>query len=355
MSAAKSVKAVFRPTVELTPTPHRARTLSTNAEKILAYLTRLSDDTEPGVIIGQNCRSMWSICDDAYYQDAIGRLHDQSGKWPGVLSLAYEDWRVQSSDELSSANRQLTIPHWRAGGLTMITVDPVNPWVPEPKHAVYPDTSRKYPGTDLKALLPGGSKRGRWLASLDRIAAPLAELRDAGVVVLFRPMQEMNGNWYWWSSTSFGGSNDDFIPLWRDMFNYFTCVKGLDNLLWVFAPADNPWLAPSPYPGADYVDIVAPTVYTNDLVFNDYDNVLKFGKPIALSEYGPSAVASDLGANGSFDDRKYIARLQSDYPRVAFFVSWNSWEGVKMSLADNLFANELMNDTRVITRDRIAW
>ena len=74
-----------------------------------------------------------------------------------------------------------------------------------------------------------------------------------------------------------------------------------------------------------------------------------------MSEFGPSALSSDLGANGSFDNRKYIERLSRDYPRVAFFVAWNSWEGVKMSLADNLYANELMNDPRVLTREKVAW
>lgn len=137
-------------------------------------------------------------------------------------------------------------------------------------------------------------------------------------------------------------------------------MKGLNNLLWVFAPGDDPMLSSSypyadNYPGGEYVDVNAPTVYRNDLVFGGSGDALKYGKPIGISEYGPSAVASDLGANGSFDDRKYAERLSHDYPRVAFFVSWNSWQGVKMSLADNLFADELMNDARIITRDKIAW
>jgi len=356
MTAARSVKAVFRLTIEIRPAPHHPRTLSTDAAKVLAYLGRLTNDTKPGVIVGQSCRSMWSICDDAHYQDAIGRLHDQSGKWPGILSLACDDWRVHSSDELSSANRQLTIPHWRAGGLMMISAAPVNPWAPDPKNPVYADTSIKYLGTDLRALLPGGSKRGRWLATLNRYAGTLAKLRDAGIVVLWRPMQEMNDTWYWWSKNASSDKHGAYIALWRDMFNYFTSVKRLDNLLWVFAPGGTPRAESSwPYPGDEYVDVVAPTNYDNDLTIAAYSDALAYGKPIGMSEFGPSALSSDLGANGSFDNRKYIERLSRDYPRVAFFVAWNSWEGVKMSLADNLYANELMNDPRVLTREKVAW
>ncbi len=357
MSAIRSVKAVFRLTIEIRPTPHSPRTLSPDAAKVLAYLGRLSNDTAPGVIVGQNCGPWWRfICDAAHYQEAIGKLHDQSGKWPGILSLAYEDWIPNTFDELSGANRRLTIPHWQAGGLMMISAAPLNPWVTDPMNPIYEDTSSKYPGTDLDALLPRGSKRGRWLAMLNRLARPLAELRDAGVVVLWRPMQEMNDTYFWWSKKDRRDKHEAYVRVWRDMFDYFTTVKGLNNLLWVFAPGGNPRSESSwPYPGDAYVDVVAPTTYNNDLSMPTYLEALSYGKPIGISEYGPSAVSSDLGADGSFDDRKYIERLNHDYPRVAFFVAWSSWEGVKMSLADNLYANELMNNPGVLTRDKIAW
>ena len=354
MSTARSVKAVFRLTIEIRPAPHHPRTLSPDAARVLAYLGRLSNDTEPGVIVGQLCLNTGFICDDVNYQGAIGKLHEQSGKWPGILSLTYEDWRVHSSAELSSTNQRLIIPYSQAGGLISITWDPANPWGPDPQNA-WRDIEHHYPGADLRALLPGGAKRGQWLASLDRIAGALAELRDAGVVVLWRPMQEMNGTLYWWAKTGTGDKHETFIALWRDMFDYFTSVKGLDNLLWTFAPVSNQAWSSFPYPGDAYVDTVAPTAYGNDLAITSYDDALAYGKPVGMSEYGPYAWGAEMGANGSFDDRKYIERLSHDYPRIAFFISMCSWEGVKMSLADNLYANELMNDPRVITRDKVAW
>jgi hypothetical protein len=38
----------------------------------------------------------------------------------------------------------------------------------------------------------------QWLEQLDLIAEGLLELKAAGVVVLWRPFQEMNGGWFWW-------------------------------------------------------------------------------------------------------------------------------------------------------------
>jgi mannan endo-1,4-beta-mannosidase len=283
-----------------------------------------------------------------------GRCTTSPGKWPGILAIDYEYERLHPPDELSSTNQRLVIPYARAGGLVSISWDPANPWGPDPQNA-WRDVEKKYPGSNLRALLPGGAKRVYWLHQLDRIATALTELRDAGVAVLWRPMQEMNGPIYWWAKTDVSEKHEVYAKLWRDMFDYFTSVKGLNNLLWVFAPIGDPSWSSYPYPGADFVDVIAPTAFGNDLHFRGYDDALKYGKPIALSEYGPDAWAADMGANGSFDDRLYIERLARDYPRVAYFMVMCSWEGVRMSLADNLYASELMNDPRVITRDKIAW
>jgi mannan endo-1,4-beta-mannosidase len=313
---------------------------------VLAYLGRLSDDPEPGVIVGQDCPQLDGICGVASYQTTIGALHDQSGKWVGILHLDYEFIRPYTAAELSAANGRL-IDHWQAGGLVAVSWGPTNPWGTDIDH--------HYDGADPRELLPGGAKREQWLASMSRIADALTELREANVVVLWRPMQEMSGTIYWWAKTDASEDHEVYGEIWRDMFDYFTYDRGLNNLLWVFAPMGTRAWSSWPYPGDGYVDVVAPTAYSNELAFDGYGDALAYGKPIALSEYGPVGWGNDVGANGSFDDRGYSRRLQSDYRHVAYFVAWSSWPGTKMSLADNLHARELMNDPDVITRDEIDW
>ena len=72
----------------------------------------------------------------------------------------------------------------------------------------------------------------RWMHELDILAAGLGELQDAGVVVLWRPFHEVNGDWFWWG----GKKPETFIRVWRHMFDYFTKTKKLNNLLWVYGP-----------------------------------------------------------------------------------------------------------------------
>ena len=210
----------------------------------------------------------------------------------------------------------------------------------------------RHPDTDLAELLPGGSLRDPWLESVQRIAAALEELREAGVVVLWRPMQEMNGEVYWWAKGrgNLNDSHHDYVLLWRDLFEYFAGQE-LDNLLWVFSPMVTRAWSSFPYPGDDYVDIVAGTSYSDDLSIPGYEDFLVYGKPVAMAEYGWGFDRAD----GSHDNRLYVETLQRYYSRVAYFAAWNSWPGFDMAIVDNLHASELMNDVRVITRDEIRW
>jgi len=88
-------------------------------------------------------------------------------------------------------------------------------------------------GVNIAELLqPDTDTHQRWMQELDLTAEGLKELKDAGVVVLWRPFHEMNGGWFWWGAKE----PEQFIALWRHMFDYFSKTKSLDNLLWVYGP-----------------------------------------------------------------------------------------------------------------------
>ena len=96
------------------------------------------------------------------------------------------------------------------------------------------------------------------MEELDTLAAGLKQLQDAGVVVLWRPFHEMNGDWFWW-----GGKNPEaFINVWRHMFDYFTKTRGLNNLLWVYGPNHGKKTA-AYYAGDGYTDVVGLDAYTD--------------------------------------------------------------------------------------------
>lgn len=319
---------------------------SEEAKKVLAYLAALTGESSSGVISGQNCGHGNEIA-LGNYNTFIEKLHEQTGQYVGMIGIDYEYMREFTLEELLSANTFLK-DHWQKGGWVTINWSPDNPWGTIND---YQDIRKKYSGTNLKRLTtPGNPYYDKWMEKLDRIAAALDDLQKSGVVVLWRPMQEGNGWWFWWGKESQQSPvNTTYVAVWRHMYRYFTNEKHLHNLLWVFSPTQSRQFADFPYPGDDYVDVVGGTQYDDNLSIPGYHDYLRYHKPIGMAECGPSEFTGAV-VKGTFDDRLYVNRLKKNYPHVAYWVTWHSWPGVKMSIVDNENASACLNDPYVINR-----
>ena len=110
---------------------------------------------------------------------------------------------------------------------------------------------------DIEAVLadPGGEKYQLLIRDLDAIAVELEKFQDADIPVLWRPLHEASGGWFWWGAKGPGL----FIELWQLMYDRFVNVHGLHNLIWVYTVGDTAW-----YPGDTYVDIVSMDIYPSD-------------------------------------------------------------------------------------------
>jgi mannan endo-1,4-beta-mannosidase len=114
------------------------------------------------------------------------------------------------------------------------------------------------------AILPGGSKHQEFLEQLDHFAYFLQNLRDSqgrSIPVIFRPLHEHNGDWFWWGRPHC--TEPQYIALWRLIHDYLRKEKQVKNLLFAFSPDRsrmNLALGSQDllygYPGDDYVDIL---------------------------------------------------------------------------------------------------
>ena len=201
------------------------------------------------------------------------QIHDQTGQWPALVGADYVDY--QNGSLTFKAPNQAAIQYWNQGGLVTISAHLYNPANPK-------GGGQRDQGVDLETTARAGRRHAHrdgcrnWTSS----PAGLQELKDAGVVVLWRPFHEMNGGWFWWGAKD----PDTFIKVWRHMFDYFSKTKGLDNLLWVYSPNHGNKTA-AYYAGDDYVDLVGLDAYT-DFVDTDhikgYAEVAKIEKPFRL-------------------------------------------------------------------------
>jgi mannan endo-1,4-beta-mannosidase len=366
------------PTMTTIPTPKPTPTVFViQRAQVLDFITSLSTASVfRGVISGQNAYHGDEITDDAYqrgYRTMIETLHDKTGEWPGIIGLDYEWARSFTPAQLSKANEVL-IDYAHNGGIVMVTLTPQNPWFNDETNLAANPGSWEGPESALSGLPSGASLddllnpekpvHAAWMRKLDRIAGALQELRDAGVVVLFRPMQEMNGVWFWWGISSHRTDPEPYIRVYRAMHDYFTNNKGLDNLIWVYSPTSTygndtvtnyifravDWA----YPGDNYVDIIAGTNYADDMSISDYGTYINMGKPLGIAEYGPNS-DGPFFKSGTWDTSRIIERIQNDYPRIAFWVCWHSYPGSSWSLVSNLNADILLADPFVINRDDLPW
>jgi mannan endo-1,4-beta-mannosidase len=155
----------------------------------------------------------------------------------------------------------------------------------------------------------------------------------------------MNGNWFWWSKRN----GREFVEIWQDMHNYFNS-KGLDNLLWVYAPDDSASYDHTYYPGSSYVDIIGIDHYGGSLLkqYDVLDNLIT-DKPFGITEYGD--LSSDPCAiyNVTHFDLFWIINNRIKYNRIVFFQVWH----LPWAIIANPQAKGLLNNPIIITRDEL--
>jgi mannan endo-1,4-beta-mannosidase len=91
------------------------------------------------------------------------------------------------------------------------------------------------------------------LRDIDAIAVQLKRLQSAHIPVLFRPLHEAEGGWFWWGAQGPEPSK----KLWVLLYNRLTNYHKLNNLIWVWNSIAESW-----YPGDSIVDILSADVYS---------------------------------------------------------------------------------------------
>lgn len=101
------------------------------------------------------------------------------------------------------------------------------------------------------ALTEGTWENEVLMADIAYIAEQLTKLKEADVPILWRPLHEAEGAWFWWGAEG----PEPCKQLYRLLYDQLTNVYGLDNLIWTWTgytyETSADW-----YPGDDVVDLV---------------------------------------------------------------------------------------------------
>jgi mannan endo-1,4-beta-mannosidase len=313
------------------------------ATAVVRYLSSLADLTTSKLISGQHDQTN----EITSLAPQVNNLHRKTGKWVGIYAANLKTTNVDVVANL--------ITYWNNGGLVSAVVNPANPAC---ELAACPSQLSLTPYTPDQLITPGTSINNRFLHDLDSTFVPrLTRLKDAGVVVLFRWMAEMNvskGNqcWFWWNCSVDGRH---YVTLFKQVHDHLVYAKGLNNLVWVmaFSQQQNPSLPAEYYPGSAYVDVVGDDVYMETPSdAPTYDAIVAFGKPVALTEVGPgdeAAVGKAPDCHVYYDYRKMLPGIKANFPKAVYFVAW----GGCWSMCVQNDAVAMLSDPYVINRDAL--
>lgn len=212
--------------------------------------------------------------------------------------------------------------------------------------AFYVESSGNTPFTTFS--ISDALEEGTWehdviLADIDVLAQQLGKLRDADVPVLWRPLHEAEGGWFWWGAEG----AEPYKKLYRLLYEKLTNEYGLDNLIWVWTgytyETSADW-----YPGDDVVDMVGYDKY------NAVDGVPNLS---SISSTFYSLVQSTGGKKmvtmAENDSIPSLENLLNDKASWLYFCPWykNYLESEQINPVDNLY--EIYNSDYCITLDEL--
>jgi mannan endo-1,4-beta-mannosidase len=136
--------------------------------------------------------------------------------------------------------------------------------------------------------------RAWYLGELDRV---IAILQDLEFPVVYRPLHEMSGDWFWWGAQV---GPADYQALWRLTVEHFR-ARGVHNVLWAWSTNRTPsWEF---YPGDAYVDVLGTDGYEPGSVpwFTVEDMVATLGELAAYAaSHGKVAAFTETGHRNGY-------------------------------------------------------
>lgn len=211
--------------------------------------------------------------------------------------------------------------------------------------AFYVEHTGNTPFTNFSAT--NAVKEGTWEnekidKDIELLAEQFKKIQDAGVPVIFRPLHEAEGAWFWWGAEGPEACKN----LYHYLYDSLTQKYGIHNLIWEWTSSTNVTAADW-YPGDDYVDMVSIDKY------NAINNSEPNYSAISASFY--TLVAQTEGkkmvAMSENDTIPTLDNLVDDKAYWLYFCPWYQRYLTELTGADEL--KELYTSDYCITLDEL--
>lgn len=227
---------------KVTTTPIN-KNANTDAKALLKYL---------GSIYGKK------ILSGQHDQASLDWVMQNVGKTPAILGVDFMDYtesrksRGASSTDVDKAiafakKGGIISFQWHWGAPTGLYDNTEHPWY----RGFYTDATDFNVETALKDTT--NANYTLLMKDIDTIAVELKKLQSASVPVIFRPLHEAEGGWFWWGAKG----PEQAKKLWDILYDRLTNKHKLNNMIWEWNSVASSW-----YPGNDKVDLVSADTYS---------------------------------------------------------------------------------------------
>ena len=261
----------------------------------------------------------------------------------------------------------------RNGFIPMITWEPWR-WLEELPEGVRPE---EQPDFSLSMILKGKYDDYIWNWAHD--------LKQVSGSIFFRPMHEMNGNWYPWCGKINGNQPEKYIEAWCYIRSIFKESRN-NQLIWVWSPyahsvpdesGNEIWRY---YPGPEEVDWLALDGYNwgntqtwskwqefKEIFEEAYEELASLApeKPMMIAEVG---CAEEGGNKGDWIEEAFQI-LKERFPKIETFVWFNtnkecdwriesssqSLQAFRKALTDWVYYYNEWTKKVVIARSEATW
>lgn len=104
---------------------------------------------------------------------------------------------------------------------------------PEGGYAFYTNEITNF--SQVNAVTPGTKEYETVIHDIDLIATKIQRMESEGVTILFRPLHEASGAWFWWGLQGRdSATNEVFQKLWYMIYDRLENYHKLTNIIWVW-------------------------------------------------------------------------------------------------------------------------
>lgn len=104
---------------------------------------------------------------------------------------------------------------------------------PEGGYAFYTNEITNF--SQVNAVTPGTKEYETIIHDIDLIATKIQRMESEGVTILFRPLHEASGAWFWWGLQGRdSATNEVFQKLWYMIYDRLENYHKLTNIIWVW-------------------------------------------------------------------------------------------------------------------------